>query len=661
MRIALVIRNFSPAWDQASRYVLNAGQQLIREGHRIHLVTDTDVGSEAIQAAMRCGLDVVPVHPAPARHDYMAPAHAYADRVYATLRSLRTESGIDAVEFTDQDGEGLTTIRAKRLLGEFCDTALVVRLHAPATLVAQRIGDRRTDFRRSIAAYAEDYCIRHADLLLLPSQSVAHYAQERSQRLWHSPYPLSDHDLGSLVPLSERPEDHIVFAGTLDPAGGVDLFLAAADRLAQTMPKLVFTLFGPRNDHRRFGLPYTQELDRLITGPLRDKLRVLDPVAVTDRTEIWRSARVCVFPARWDNCAYEALEAMSHGGIVICAHQGGMPQVVTHAESGFLVDPTDCDELTGTIARLVGTEGERIWRRAAAAARAYGDPHTATARILAGYRQARRHRKPQAPGTSPTVSVIIAVFNKGLLLRDAVASVRKSEYPNVEIIVVNDGSTDTCTNAVFDALTGVTKIAKRNGGPGSAYNAGFAASTGDFVLPLDGDDLLHPEFLPTAVRALQRETQLAYVTCYVQHFDLLDVIEAPVGLVPDLMTFLNTAGKRTGLFRRTVFEALRGFDEQLPTLDDWELLIRMSKNGYDADVIPRALFHYRRHAASLTFTSPTDLFLDEHHYILTKHADLLAKQAPAPVYHLLHLWKNKIELSRSARWRDTRGTCRCPK
>jgi hypothetical protein len=53
--------------------------------------------------------------------------------------------------------------------------------------------------------------------------------------------------------------------------------------------------------------------------------------------------------------------------------------------------------------------------------------------------------------------------------------------------------------------------------------------------------------------------------------------------------------------------------------------------------------------------------VDEHHYILTKHADLLAEQALCPTHPLLHLWKSKIELSRSARWRDRMVTCHCPK
>jgi glycosyltransferase involved in cell wall biosynthesis len=297
---------------------------------------------------------------------------------------------------------------------------------------------------------------------------------------------------------------------------------------------------------------------------------------------------------------------------------------------------------------------------ATAAARAYGDPAAATARLVAGYRQARHHQRPEPGETpleprdeAPAASVVIAVYNKGRWLADTLASVRAQTHPRVEIVVVNDGSTDPATVAAFEALTDVVKVDKPNGGPGSAYNAGFAAASGDFLLPLDGDDLLHPDCVATAVAALRRAPELAHATCYVQHFGVLDVVDAPLGIVPGLMPFLNTGDKRTRLLRRSAVASVGGYDERLPTLDDWELLIRLTRAGYEGDVVPRVLFSYRRHAESLTFASPAEMFLDEHQYILAKHADLLAEQGVAACHHLLHLWKNRIELSQAARWRHT--------
>lgn len=655
LRVALVVRDFSPTWDQVSRYVLNAGRELARSGHRVHLVS----AQGEFEEAEKCGLHVVPLPAPPGGYDFLAPAHGHADRVYAALRALHTPGlPLDVVEFPDRDGEALTAIRAKRLLGEFTETALVVRLHAPAALLAPYTGEHPGETDQTMAAHAEEYCARNADLLLLPSEQVAGYARERNKRLWHSPYPLPTAEPAAAADGMEGvglPPHHVVFAGPLSPLGGADLFLSAATRLARAEPAATFTLFGPRTCHRHLGLPYDEHLARLIPDPLRARVRFLDPADVTEpeRAALWDSARVCVVPARWDNCPYEALEPMSRGCPVVCTAGGGTAELITDGESGFVTAPGDPEALADLLARTTAPSYATA-TATAAAARAYGDPVAATGRLVAGYREARRHphasrrARPQDP---PAVSVVIAVYNKGPWLAQTLASVRAQSHPRVEIVVVNDGSTDAATVAAFKALTGVVKVDKSNGGPGSAYNAGFAAASGEFLLPLDGDDLLHPDCVAITALALRRAPELAYATCYVRHFGVLDVVDAPLGIVPALMPFLNTAGKRTRLLRRSAVAAVGGYDERLPTLDDWELLIRLARAGYEGDVVPRVLFSYRRHAESLTFASPAEMFLDEHQYILAKHADLLAEQGPAACHHLLHLWKNRVELSQAARWR----------
>lgn len=245
---------------------------------------------------------------------------------------------------------------------------------------------------------------------------------------------------------------------------------------------------------------------------------------------------------------------------------------------------------------------------------------------------------------------MIAVFNTGLFLEQAVASVKASRYPNIEIIVVDDGSTDPVTLTVWEGLTGVTKLSKDNGGAASAFNAGLAVASGEFVLPVDGDDMIHRDFIPMAVRALQRNSDLDYVGCYDRSIGLFNVVHSRVGYVPELMLFLHTEGVRSKLFRRTVLDAVGGYDECLPTLDDWELQIRLAKHGAAGDVLPRVLYFYRRHSNSLTFTMSHDVFLSEVPHMLAKHEDLVAAHAPTSILHLLYLWKNSVNLSWSSRW-----------
>jgi glycosyltransferase involved in cell wall biosynthesis len=107
-------------------------------------------------------------------------------------------------------------------------------------------------------------------------------------------------------------------------------------------------------------------------------------------------------------------------------------------------------------------------------------------------------------GHGPLVSIVICNYNYGRFIRSAICSALAQTYKNIEIIVVDDGSIDS-SRAVIDefALTGAVKaIYQSNEGQYSAYNAGFAASSGDIVMFLDADDMYLPEAARVVVAAM---------------------------------------------------------------------------------------------------------------------------------------------------------------
>jgi len=103
----------------------------------------------------------------------------------------------------------------------------------------------------------------------------------------------------------------------------------------------------------------------------------------------------------------------------------------------------------------------------------------------------------------PLVSIVINNFNYGQYLREAIESALNQTYPNVEVIVVDDGSTDSSRDVIEEyALLGkVVPVYKENGGQASAFNAGFRVSRGQVVLFLDADDVLLPHALARVVAA----------------------------------------------------------------------------------------------------------------------------------------------------------------
>ena len=103
------------------------------------------------------------------------------------------------------------------------------------------------------------------------------------------------------------------------------------------------------------------------------------------------------------------------------------------------------------------------------------------------------------------ISIIINNYNYGSFLRGSIESALSQTYSDVEVIVVDDGSTDNSRDVISYFGAQVTTILKQNGGQGSAVNAGFGASTGDVVIFLDADDELLPRCSETVVRVWRPE------------------------------------------------------------------------------------------------------------------------------------------------------------
>ena len=101
-----------------------------------------------------------------------------------------------------------------------------------------------------------------------------------------------------------------------------------------------------------------------------------------------------------------------------------------------------------------------------------------------------RHGKTEANATLPLASVIVNNYNYGRFLPDAIDSALAQTYVPLEVIVVDDGSTDASRDIMSGYLPRIRPVLKPNGGQASALNAGFAASRGDVVLFLDADDIL---------------------------------------------------------------------------------------------------------------------------------------------------------------------------
>jgi hypothetical protein len=119
----------------------------------------------------------------------------------------------------------------------------------------------------------------------------------------------------------------------------------------------------------------------------------------------------------------------------------------------------------------------------------------------------------------PLVSILINNYNYGSFLSAAIDSALEQTYDNCEVVVVDDGSTDSSREVIARYGNRIIPIMKENSGQASAFNAGFAASKGDVICFLDSDDLFLPEKVSTIVKIFEDNPQAGWCFDRVHEFD----------------------------------------------------------------------------------------------------------------------------------------------
>jgi len=208
----------------------------------------------------------------------------------------------------------------------------------------------------------------------------------------------------------------------------------------------------------------------------------------------------------------------------------------------------------------------------------------------------------------PAVSVVIPCHGQADFLTEAVTSVVDQTFDDWEIVIVDDGSPDD-TAAVAATLIGthpgrrIRLIRQVNTGLAAARNAGIAASSGRYILPLDADDILMPEMLAKTVELLDAEPRLAIAYTDQHQFGAVSRVVRVADWDTDLQRRRNLFAA-TALFRREVWDAVGGYDPAMGRgYEDWDFWLGAAERGFVGRRIPEALFGYRIKASSMHVTA----------------------------------------------------------
>jgi glycosyltransferase involved in cell wall biosynthesis len=231
--------------------------------------------------------------------------------------------------------------------------------------------------------------------------------------------------------------------------------------------------------------------------------------------------------------------------------------------------------------------------------------------------------------TVPLVSVVIPYYNMGLYIQETIDSVLKSTYSNLEIILVDDGSTDLYSIAKIkeiEEVKNVVVLRQTNGGVAKARNAGIEAANGEIIALLDADDMVAPSYFGKAVEVLKKFKNVSFVGSWVTMFSKTG---APVSWIthtpePPTCLLMNTVNSQALVVKKEALQSHGLHDSSLNMyLDDWESVVSMVLSGARGVIIPEFLFFYRIRQNSV-FRFNQNMWTESYGKIMEKHYSKMA-------------------------------------
>lgn len=244
-------------------------------------------------------------------------------------------------------------------------------------------------------------------------------------------------------------------------------------------------------------------------------------------------------------------------------------------------------------------------------------------------------------GMKNLVSVVIPCFNAGNYLSDAVNSILAQTYTSIEVIIVDDGSTDPETVQLLESASWprTSIIRQKNSGPAAARNAAIRQAVGRYILPLDADDTIEPTYIEKAAAILDECKDVACVYCKGMKFG------AEVGpwdlppyrleeLVIDNVVFVSA------LIRKDDWARVGGFTESLVHgIEDYDFWVKLVGAGRKIVQLDEYLFNYR-----VQESSRTSKFKDTHENVVSTYADIFRRNKNFYAAHAETIFRHRFAL-----------------
>ena len=589
---------------------------LAAAGHEVTLVHAREGVSLVPSWAERyrgAGVEVEAVPPA-----IIAPGHLSSTyRIYEHLK----ERDFDAIVFQDWLALGWASMQAKHCGLAFERTHLVHICHGREAWLHEANLQVAVDVEDLALAYAGRRSAELADAVMGPSRYLVGWMEAAGwclpDRRFVVPYFTEGHARAALGepplaaaagPVDPVPLREIAFFGRLERRKGVHVFVEGLNRVDTSLLEGVTVSFLGREATFK-----KHEVVAMFAPAVRRAVRAIEFHSGLDNeaacTHLSRPGTLAVIASLVDNSPNTIYECIERRIPFVATATGGTPELLAEEDRERCLVAATPAAMGDALGRLLGKGGTP---------EPAGPAFDVDASLRGWDELLAWEPSSRAPaGGQPLVTAVLTHHDRPALVMTAVEALDAQDYEDLEIVVVDDGSTRPESEQVLRNIEehrwrhDLRVLRQGNRYLGAARNAGAAAGRGELVVFVDDDDVPVPRFVSTLVRAA-RATGADVVTCAMTSFN--KAIGAPeptdsrgtwvfAGGPLHLAAVQNCIGGAPALIRRAALEEIGGYHERHGVgLEDWHLYVRLLFAGFTVEAVPEALYWYRLHDTSMRHT-----------------------------------------------------------
>ena len=654
MKYWLITTEFPPIHGGGiSTYCLHTAKMLADAGHSLTIfINDYTIKGIHRELPFK-NVELTRFHPNQVDKGEILGSDARLSLEFANIVEIEmSQKGVpDILETQDYSGIGYYIIQKKKLLyPNFKKLKVVVTMHAPSFLYFEYNQVPDYKFPDYWTGEMEKASIRMADLVVSPSQYLIDELTPRMNLLDKNVVKIFNpfYNEWTTGEIAEYKEFDLVFFGKLTPQkGGLEMLSYLKNMWDNGFDKTISIIGGGQHffyPEQTDMIDYIKKIYKkyIDKGLIRFEGN-MKPELLKERL---KKAHVIIMPSIVDNLPYAVIESMAMGKVVMTSSSGGQIEILEHNKSGFIFNHNKKKSFENTLYSILSQPKENLIEIGLAAQQAVekvtnyevvysrklqeleklieNNSLTTTFDFIETIERKDINQVTNSDNKG-LLSVIIPYFNMGDYIEDTLQSLEKVKYTPLEIIVVNDGSSEETSILKLQEIEkkyNVTIYHKENEGLSLTRNFGASKARGEFLAFLDADDMVSPDYYPRAIEVLKHYVNVSFVGCWAQYFGEKKSIWPTFNPEPPYLLIHNMINSSALIYKKADFIKFGMNDPSLIYgMEDYESVISMVKNGARGVSFPELWWQYRIRSNSMaqSFNKTKELYL--YRVISDKHKD----------------------------------------